>query len=89
LQLIREPLRRSSLKEGAVDRVITVKNEPRGRKITGGSQTSQAHLSDKNKWWYACRLLRTNSLKEVAMWHADPLLVNDHEISNYKTGVTR
>jgi hypothetical protein len=35
------------------------------------------------------KLFETNSLKEGAMWHVDPLLGNDHEISDYTTAVAR
>jgi hypothetical protein len=64
-----------------------MRTEPRGRKarlIT----TLQAQPSEKKRW-YACGPFRMNSLKEGAMWHVDPLLGNDHKISNYTTAVTR
>jgi hypothetical protein len=50
-------------------------------------QTSQAKPLEKKKWWYACRLFGTNSLKEGAMWLVHLLPGNDHEISNYTTAV--
>jgi hypothetical protein len=37
---------------------------------------SQAQPPEK-KWLYACMLFGTNSHKEGAMWHVDPLLGND------------
>jgi hypothetical protein len=37
---------------------------------------SQAQHLEEKKWQYACRLFRTNSLKEGALWHVDPLLGN-------------
>jgi hypothetical protein len=52
-------------------------------------ETSKAQPLDKKKWLYACRLFGTNSLKEGAMWHVDPLLDNDLEISKYTTAVTK
>jgi hypothetical protein len=30
-------------------------------------KTSKAQHSEKKKWWYACRLFGTNSLKEGAI----------------------
>jgi hypothetical protein len=51
---------------------------------------SQAQPSEKKKWWYACRLFRTNSLlKEGAVWHVDTLLGNDHQIRNYTTAIAK
>jgi hypothetical protein len=43
----------------------------------------------EKKWWYACRLLGTISLKEAAMWYVDPLLGNDRKICNYMTAVDK
>jgi hypothetical protein len=37
------------------------------------------HGSQKKKQRYACRSFGTNSFKEGAMWHVDPLLGNDRE----------
>jgi hypothetical protein len=41
---------------------------------------------ERKKWWYACRLLRTNSFKEQEMWYADPVLghgsANKHKCNN-------
>jgi hypothetical protein len=50
---------------------------------------SHAQPSEKKKWWYACKLFRTNSLKEEAMWHVDLLLGNNREISSHTTPVAR
>jgi hypothetical protein len=50
---------------------------------------SQAQPSEKKKCWYACRLFGRNCFKEGAVWHIDPLLGNDHEISNYTLAVTK
>jgi hypothetical protein len=46
-------------------------------------------LGKRMKWWYASSLFRTKSLKEEAMWHRDPLLGSDHEISIYTTAVSK
>jgi hypothetical protein len=43
----------------------------------------------KKKWRYACRLFGTNNLNEGAMWHVDPLLGHEREISNYTTAVAK
>jgi hypothetical protein len=48
---------------------------------------SQAQPTDKKKWWYACRLFRTNSLKKGAVWRIDPLLGKDLETSNKTTAI--
>jgi hypothetical protein len=68
-------------------RVITMRNELRGRKARPVTDVTHSPQK-KNKWQYACRLLRTNSLKEEAMWHIDLLLGNNHETSSYTTAVT-
>jgi hypothetical protein len=47
--------------------------------------TSKGQPSEKEKWRYACKLFGTYSLKEGAMWHVEPLLGNDREISNHTT----
>jgi hypothetical protein len=33
--------------------------------------------------------IHTTELEITSLWHVDPLLGNDHEISNYTTAVTR
>jgi hypothetical protein len=80
--VIREPLGTSGLKEGAAGAVG--EESPRDSSHEEGrrdrSQTSQAQPSEKKKLRYSCRLFRTNSLKEGAVWHVDPLLDNDWEI---------
>jgi hypothetical protein len=63
-------------------RVNTTNNEPRGGRWDQ-AQTSQAQPSDKKKWWYACRLFRTNSLTEAAVWCIDPLLGKDFKTNEY------
>jgi hypothetical protein len=52
------------------------------------SQRLQAQPSENNKWFYACRLLRLNSLKEGALYHVDSLLGNDRGISKYAWTIT-
>jgi hypothetical protein len=49
------------------------------------NEMSKAQPLEKKKWQYACRLFRTKSLKEGAMWHVDPLSGNDRKTSNYTT----
>jgi hypothetical protein len=44
--------------------------------------TEVASTALEKEWQYACRLFGTNSLKEGAMWHVDPLLGNDSEKNN-------
>jgi hypothetical protein len=42
--------------------------------------------TSEKKWWYACRPYEMK--EEGAMWHVEPLLGNDHEISKYTRAVT-
>jgi hypothetical protein len=44
-----------------------MRTDPRGRKARPITDVG------KEEWWYTCRLFRTNSLKEGAMWCIDPL----------------
>jgi hypothetical protein len=43
-------------------RVISMRNESWEGRLDQ-SQTSQAQPFEKKKWWYACRLFRTNRLE--------------------------
>jgi hypothetical protein len=52
------------------------------------NQTSQTQPSEKKKWLYACRPFRTNSHKEGAVWHLDPLLGNNCKISKSTAAIT-
>jgi hypothetical protein len=52
-------------------------------------ETSEAKPSEKKKWQYACRLFRTNSLKDEPMWHIDLLLGNDWKTSNYTRDIAK
>jgi hypothetical protein len=49
----------------------------------------QNKVLGKRKRWYACRLFGTNRFKEEAIYHADPLLGNDREVSNCTTAVAK
>jgi hypothetical protein len=51
------------------------------------AKTSKAQPLEKKKLRYPYRLFETDSLMEGAVWHVDPLLGNDHEISNYTTAI--
>jgi hypothetical protein len=64
-----------------------VRNEPRGRKSRPFTDVKRTDPG-KNKWRYACRLFRKNNLEERAVWHVDPLLGNDPEITKNITAVT-
>jgi hypothetical protein len=64
---------------------MTARTEPRGRKTRPITHVTSTALG--KEWRYACRLFGTNSLKEGAMWHTDPLLGNYREISKYTTAV--
>jgi hypothetical protein len=44
---------------------------------------------EKKKWRYTCRLFRTNSLKEGAVWHIDPLLGNNCKTNNETAAIAR
>jgi hypothetical protein len=70
-------------------RAVTMETVPREGK-RDRSQTLQAQTAQKRKWWYACRLFGTNSLKEGAMWRIDPLLGRGlEEISSKHVNNTR
>jgi hypothetical protein len=64
------------------------RTEPRERKERP-IKKSQAQPQEKLKWRSACRLFVMNSLREGGMWHVDPLLGNDCEISNYTTAAAK
>jgi hypothetical protein len=69
-------------------RVITMRTERWGRKVRPITDATSTAL-EKKKWRYACRLFGTNSLKEGAMGHIDPLPGNDCETDNKTTAVAR
>jgi hypothetical protein len=68
-------------------------NRPENRGVVNEGEASHRHHkhspSEKKKWRYTCRLFGMNSLKEGAMWHVDPLLGIDFEMSKYATAVTK
>jgi hypothetical protein len=59
-----------------------------GRKARPITDVTNTGLG-KEEMAYACRLFRTNSFKDGAMWHVGPLLGNDGEVRNYRIAVAK
>jgi hypothetical protein len=61
-----------------------MRTEPRGRKVRPITDVTSIALGKEEM---AVRV--PNSLKEGAMWHVDPLLANNREISSCTTAVAK